>query len=92
VTEDLFLSFALYPDGGPKYFTFDNPDDSDLHVIRAIHFSASVRDRRSNLGEPARPPAAWPIIFNFFFETVRTDMFRYSPVDIEQVYFRFYLT
>jgi hypothetical protein len=92
VTEDLFLSFALYPDGGPKYFTFDNTDQNQncLHVIRAIHFSASVRDRRKNIGEPENLPSAWPIIFNFFFENVRADMFQYSAVDIRQAYRLFF--
>jgi hypothetical protein len=69
----------------PEHVTLDNAhNDWDfVHVLRAIQFSATIRDWRKNLGEPVNLPSAWPILYNSFFEIVRADSFRYSPAGVD---------
>jgi hypothetical protein len=81
-TRDLFQTVL------PKGFTVDHDKITQaahfIHVVRATHFSAAIRDRQSNLGEPKNLPSGWPILYNSFFEAVRADVFQYSCVDIRR--------
>jgi len=72
----------------PDHFAVDNTQNEAyfVHVVRAIQFSAAVRGRQSNLGEPANPPSGWPILYNFFFENIRTDAFQRSHIDIRRAF------
>ena len=78
----------------PDHFAVDNTQNEAyfVHVVRAIQFSAAVRGRQSNLGEPANPPSGWPILYNFFFETIRTDAFQHSHVDIRRAFLLVFFT